>query len=696
MINKRFLNFKTYAEFDRLKEAGEIRPESIVWIADTNQMWTHDTLYSSITEEQARKLAGILTDGAGLKYLTDKLTYEELPDQATVIDIDGKVMDLTNESSNENILAVFGTLPDFTSLIETVRNSETILNSILVDNDSQIGKVNATILANKTSNILDVIYFDHVKKTFVQLTITETEGVLSCVRTEFGSTGGGDITPEVAITEAEPVPGSQEKVYYQVVEDDADLGVDKDAPADGNMYGRKDNAWQKIEANAGSDNVYVFDYKNITVESTAELKNAINAGKTIVINNNPNYYYATRATAQLGNVYLSWQSIAEENVTIFNNSSPATVKQSSVTSYFLTIKESDGTSVLTSNKTGISSGGASLSDALGNGYTVASSGYASKKYSKFMFFANADLGESTPVIFDNVNIFRTTGDTVYKRVMPDKNGKLYEFSFIITNGESAKITAKEISSGSVDLSNHLAKDNSTEFIPSEDYNPATKKYVDDKSLKIYIYESKQDIGNNFDDIVSKVRNKEIYGILVKELTDDDGITYNNTLLLLDNINTKTDDVSLNIIFYQILNDYYGNIFKIQIRLYQSSSWDPFFDKIFLYKSPIDINKNQDFNSLYDKYLYEFNEKGVLFIRNNETLSSVTCIDETPIGIQKYSAWNLFRGKLYKYTYDIESKTINKKEEFNMPCYQVVTESEYAALGATPNTDNILYFVTPDA
>lgn len=253
MINKRFLNFKTYAEFSRLKEAGEIRQESIVWIADTNQMWTHGTLYSSITEEQARKLAGILTNGAGLKYLTDKLTYEELPDQATVIDIDGKIMDLTTESSNEDILAVFGTLPDFTSLIETVRNSETILNSILVDNDSQVGKVNATILANKTSNTLDVIYFDHVKKTFVQLTITETDSVLSCVREEFGSAGGRDTTPEVAITEAEPVPGSQEKVYYQVVEDNIDLGVDTDAPADGNMYGRKDNAWQKIEATSQPD-----------------------------------------------------------------------------------------------------------------------------------------------------------------------------------------------------------------------------------------------------------------------------------------------------------------------------------------------------------------------------------------------------------------------------------------------------------
>ena len=619
MINKRFLNFKTYAEFDRLKEAGEIRPESIVWIADTNQMWTHDTLYSSITEGQARKLAGILADGAGLKYLTDKLTYEELPDQATVIDIDGKVMDLTNESSNEDILAVFGTLPDFTSLIETVRNSETILNSILVNGENGVGKVNATILAKKDTNTLHLIYFDYKKRTFVQLTIAETEGVFSCTRVEFGSASGGDTTPGVAITEAEPVPGSQEKVYYQVVEDDADLGVDEDAPADGNMYGRKDNAWQKIEAAAGSDNVYVFDYKNITVESTAELKNAINAGKTIVINNNPNYYYAIRATAQLGNVYLSWQSIAEENVTIFNNSSPATVKQSSVTSYFLTIKESDGTNVLTSNKTGISSGGASLSDALGNGYTVASSGYASKKYSKFMFFANADLGESTPVIFDNVNIFRTTGDTVYKRVMPDKNGKLYEFSFIITNGESAKITAKEIPSGSVDSSNYLAKNNTTKFTPTEDYNPATKKYVDDKEIE-YIDLTK------FDFRVGKEKDVDFnYNI-------GQGIS-------LDNIKN-------------------GSNIRAKIGLKSPINPDV---TITLY-----VKGNYDYNTVYindvytDDYIYSKNK----FITINITYKPTT----------------------NKLSYIIKV----------IPNQCILTESEYAALGTTPNTDNVLYFVTPDA
>lgn len=38
----------------------------------------------------------------------------------------------------------------------------------------------------------------------------------------------------------------------------------------------------------------------------------------------------------------------------------------------------------------------------------------------------------------------------------------------------------EGSGSGVDLSNYLAKDNTTEFTPTADYNPSTKKYVDDK------------------------------------------------------------------------------------------------------------------------------------------------------------------------------------------------------------------------
>lgn len=320
MINKRFLNFKTYAEFDRLKQAGEIRPESIIWIADTNQMWTHDTFYNSITKEQAEKLAKIISDGNGTKFLTDKLTYEPLPDQATVIDIDGKIMSLTNDSSNEDIVAVFGTLPDFTSLVSVVRNPETILNGILVSEGENLGKIAATIEASSTEESLMVLYFDNIKKMFVSITVTNTDGTLSCVREEFGSVGG-DTTPEVSISESEPAPGSKEKVFYQVVEEGTDLGVDSDAPADGNIYGRKDNAWEKIEAAAGKDDIYIldndlFNEMSGTIEQFVynELKEAIESNKIIKLKNNN-----SSENSGITTMYDSISQSGDISLTIFEN-----------------------------------------------------------------------------------------------------------------------------------------------------------------------------------------------------------------------------------------------------------------------------------------------------------------------------------------------------------------------------------------
>ena len=47
------------------------------------------------------------------------------------------------------------------------------------------------------------------------------------------------------------------------------------------------------------------------------------------------------------------------------------------------------------------------------------------------------------------------------------------------NGQTGNVTI-----ASPDMSNYLAKNNTTAFIPSGDYNPSTKKYVDDKSATV--------------------------------------------------------------------------------------------------------------------------------------------------------------------------------------------------------------------
>ena len=50
---------------------------------------------------------------------------------------------------------------------------------------------------------------------------------------------------------------------------------------------------------------------------------------------------------------------------------------------------------------------------------------------------------------------------------------------IIYDGSVAKEITLSSGGGDVNLSNYLAKDNETEYTPTEDYNPSTKKYIDD-------------------------------------------------------------------------------------------------------------------------------------------------------------------------------------------------------------------------
>lgn len=67
-------------------------------------------------------------------------------------------------------------------------------------------------------------------------------------------------------------------------------------------------------------------------------------------------------------------------------------------------------------------------------------------------------------------------------VLPKNNTKSYTPTSDY-NPATKKYVDDKVAEGSgsgVDLSNYLAKDNTTEFTPTADYNPSTKKYVDDK------------------------------------------------------------------------------------------------------------------------------------------------------------------------------------------------------------------------
>lgn len=81
-------------------------------------------------------------------------------------------------------------------------------------------------------------------------------------------------------------------------------------------------------------------------------------------------------------------------------------------------------------------------------------------------------------------------------------------NYILGNDDVWHLMSSNSSDSKIDLSNYLAKDNQMQYIPTSDYNPATKKYVDDNigpgddsSVKLLwsgaLYSMERGIGINF-------------------------------------------------------------------------------------------------------------------------------------------------------------------------------------------------------
>ena len=106
--------------------------------------------------------------------------YPIVQDTVTVIELNEAIMNLTSESSSEDIIAAFDSVEDFTTLLQNVRNTENIVNGILINNTSLIGKFSCNILAHATQEIL---YIDGVfTDQYFNITITNTDGTFSCVK----------------------------------------------------------------------------------------------------------------------------------------------------------------------------------------------------------------------------------------------------------------------------------------------------------------------------------------------------------------------------------------------------------------------------------------------------------------------------------------------------------------------------------
>ena len=123
--------------------------------------------------------------------------YPVVQDTVTVIELNEAVMNLTSESISEEIIAAFDDIDSFNILVEQVRDTENIVNGILVNNDSTTGKLVASIAADKNENNIRLEYVYEGK--FINLSIADNNGTLICVRTEIDLSnigGDGGITEE--------------------------------------------------------------------------------------------------------------------------------------------------------------------------------------------------------------------------------------------------------------------------------------------------------------------------------------------------------------------------------------------------------------------------------------------------------------------------------------------------------------------
>ena len=85
-INKKLIHFKNKENFEREVANGNILDNSIVFIQDTKEIWTHGTIYC------VDKWNSVLTDsGEGIKYLSDDGSYKE-------IIVPTKISELINDS----------------------------------------------------------------------------------------------------------------------------------------------------------------------------------------------------------------------------------------------------------------------------------------------------------------------------------------------------------------------------------------------------------------------------------------------------------------------------------------------------------------------------------------------------------------------------------------------------------------------
>lgn len=101
-------------------------------------------------------------------------------DTIVVVELNEAVLNITSASSSADIIAAFDSVAKFDKLIADIRVKENIMNGVLINNDTKGGNINASIVANKNSDVIELSFI--YNNIYSNIVVTKSGGTFSCVR----------------------------------------------------------------------------------------------------------------------------------------------------------------------------------------------------------------------------------------------------------------------------------------------------------------------------------------------------------------------------------------------------------------------------------------------------------------------------------------------------------------------------------
>lgn len=313
----------------------------------------------------------------------------------------------------------------------------------------------------------------------------------------------------------------------------------------------------------------------------------------------------------------------------------------------------------------------------------------------------------------------STGGRIPATVTADKTNNQLTISYVkdnklvtmvVTNTDgtfSCVVSEAAIGSEAPDLSNYLAKDNTTEYTPTSEYNPATKKYIDDS------------ISTQSTNIISQITDSAPETLdTLNELAAALGDDPNFATTITNQIAGKANSVHTHAItdVTGLVNNGDGNSFLANDGTYKEVASSNQYLDMSIFTGESGTLSEEDYQKVVNAFTNKVSVGAVQEAFMPISISDLS--DKYEIYVNATGPGESYLGVgVYIYSINKSDKTFtftgngariensgdgtkflsddgSYKSVSSQPM-KVLTESEYSALGTTPETDNVLYFVTPD-